>query len=73
LDREQIRAQVAKVLDMAPDEIDDDHNLADLGMGSMDLMALVNGWRKAGLRVPFDKLVEEPTLASWLRELEAVA
>lgn len=73
MNREVVRAQVAKVLDLAPEEIGDDHNLADLGMGSMDLMALVNGWRRAGLKVSFETLVEKPTLASWVSHLEALS
>ncbi|ATL66297.1 phosphopantetheine-binding protein [Nocardia terpenica] len=70
---EVIRTEVAQVLSLRPEEIGDDHNLADLGMTSMELMGLVNRWRKRGLRVSFDTLVEKPTLAAWVDHLEAVS
>ncbi|GAA1027629.1 MULTISPECIES: phosphopantetheine-binding protein [Amycolatopsis] len=70
---EELRDEVAGVLSLRPEDIEEHRNLADLGMTSMELMGLINRWRKRGLQVSFDTLVEQPTLAAWRKHLEAVS
>ncbi|MGP2438408.1 amino acid adenylation domain-containing protein [Streptomyces sp. JW3] len=50
---------------MAPQELDDDRDLFELGLDSLVLMSLVGAWRRAGSAVTFQDLTREPTLAAW--------
>lgn len=68
-----VRATLARLLDEEPGEIDADANLFELGLDSIDLMAAIGEWRRAGLAVSFDKLAAEPTLAAWTRLIGAAA
>ncbi|QDE68704.1 MULTISPECIES: isochorismatase family protein [Myxococcus] len=65
LTREQVRAEVAELLQESPEALGDDDNLLDRGMDSIRLMTLVEKWRAAGAETTFVELAERPTLADW--------
>ncbi|MEU9731644.1 amino acid adenylation domain-containing protein [Streptomyces sp. NPDC048002] len=50
---------------MAPQELDDDRDLFELGLDSLMLMSLVGAWRRAGSTVTFQDLTRTPTLSAW--------
>lgn len=61
-----VRAQVAELLEVDPQTIDHQDDLArDHGLDSMRLMSLVEGWRAAGFEVSFVELGHTPTIAVW--------
>jgi len=68
---DRMRADVARLIDLEPEEIGDDDNLSDLGLDSVRLMQLVMGWEQAGLAVDFGILAEFSTLGDWWREVVA--
>ncbi|MFH9817795.1 amino acid adenylation domain-containing protein [Streptomyces sp. NPDC017230] len=50
---------------MAPEELDDDRDLFELGLDSLVLMSLVGTWRREGSTVTFRDLTSSPTLRDW--------
>ncbi|MYY19076.1 MULTISPECIES: non-ribosomal peptide synthetase [Streptomyces] len=60
-----VREAVARALDMAPRELDEDRDLFELGLDSLVLMSLVGTWRRAGSAVTFQDLTRVPTLGAW--------
>lgn len=71
LTAERLRADVARVLGLPPEEIGAQENLLDRGLDSIRLMSLVETWRGAGAPTDFTALAEEPTLRAWTRLLAA--
>ncbi|MFI6344280.1 phosphopantetheine-binding protein [Streptomyces sp. NPDC050560] len=69
----ELRAIVAPLLGLAPDEIEPDGNLVLLGLSSLEIMRLVSRWRKAKVPVQFDALVAAPTLNGWLAHFASLA
>lgn len=69
--KELMRADIAKMLHMQPDEVQDDDNLPDLGLDSLRLMKLVLGWEEAGLKADFGLFAEHGTLGEWWQAIEA--
>jgi aryl carrier-like protein len=65
LSRHEVREAVAQTLDVAPDDIPEDENLVLLGLGSLEMMSLMNQWRRNGVDIDFRELVANPTLSSW--------
>ncbi len=65
LDIDRLRADVAEILEISPDEIADDDNLFDFGLDSIRLMMLGQRWRDAGATVEFADLAEWPSLERW--------
>ncbi|ATE54235.1 MULTISPECIES: phosphopantetheine-binding protein [Actinosynnema] len=65
LTAERVRADVAEVLGVAPEELAGDADLLDLGLDSVRVMGLVERWRAAGAEVEFPDLAEQPELAHW--------
>ncbi len=63
--RERMRADLARLLRMAPDEIEDDDNLIDLGLDSMRAMALLTRWSEQGLELDLAAVAEKVTLGAW--------
>lgn len=63
--KQQIREKLAGQTDFA-----DSRNLLELGLNSLQIMCLVNQWRKEGIRVSFGELMEEPTLEKWWKILQ---
>ena len=62
---EQMRADIAEMLDESPSSVGDSDNLIDLGLDSIRAMALATRWRKAGADVQFAELAEKPELGYW--------
>ncbi|MGE8655509.1 MAG: amino acid adenylation domain-containing protein [Achromobacter sp.] len=62
---ERIRAQVRALLTEPDTPLADDDHLIELGLDSLQLMRLVNQWRKAGADVSFAQLIERPHLREW--------
>jgi len=60
---DSLRADVAEVLGVSPDELADHDDLVDAGLDSVRLLALVNRWQGAG--ASFLALAETPTLSAW--------
>jgi aryl carrier-like protein len=65
MSRAEMLRQVAEQIGVPPVEVTDDANLIALGCQSIDIMTLVNRWRKDGLPVSFGELVQHPTFAGW--------
>ncbi|TSE01423.1 amino acid adenylation domain-containing protein [Skermania sp. ID1734] len=70
---ESIRAQIAAQLAIAPDLIDDNADLIQLGLDSIRMMRLAGTWRKAGFNVNFAELAAAPTVGEWARMLTTAA
>lgn len=64
LSYEEVRAQIKAVLP-SPVEFDDDQNLIELGLDSLQMMRLVNKWRRDGSTVTFAELITAPRLSEW--------
>ncbi len=62
---EEMRADIARLVHMAADEIEMEDNLYDLGLDSMRVMQLLLDWEGRGLRADFSRFAEEATLAGW--------
>jgi len=60
-----VQEAVARALELAPHELDDDRDLFELGLDSLKLMSLVGTWRRAGSTVTFQDLTRTPTLSAW--------
>jgi aryl carrier-like protein len=67
-----LRQAVAAVIGAEPDTIDPDANLIHLGLGSLEMMRMVNRWRREGHPVDFRELAAEPTLSAWQRHFETL-
>ncbi|ORT53523.1 phosphopantetheine-binding protein [Frankia sp. KB5] len=71
VDPRTVRADVAELLFVTPDELGEDDNLFDAGLDSVALLTLVEQWREKGADVAFVDLAENPTLAGFDRVLTA--
>lgn len=69
---QELREAVAAIVGSEPGAIPMDANLLHLGIGSLEMMQLVNRWRRANIRVSFRELAAEPTLAAWQRRMDAL-
>lgn len=69
LTEQEIRDAVATALGISPGDIPEDENLVLLGLGSLEMMKLVNQWRRRQVTVEFRELVANPTLRNWSRLL----
>ncbi|MEU4804688.1 phosphopantetheine-binding protein [Actinosynnema sp. NPDC023587] len=63
--KDDVRDQIAAVLDIPAVEIADDDNLLDHGLDSVRVMSLVESWRADGASVAFVDLAETPTVEAW--------
>jgi len=68
---EELRAEIAAVLDEPTDGFGLDDDLFDVGLDSIRLMTLIERWRAGGVRLSFIELAEEPTVAGWWRLMAA--
>ncbi|MVN88738.1 isochorismatase family protein [Deinococcus sp. HMF7620] len=57
-----VRAAVAAQLEVTPDELHEDDDLLLLGLDSIRLMMLVEGWQAAGGQIAYADVAAEPTL-----------
>ncbi len=74
VDIERMRADLLDILDDPPDALGDHDDLLDLGLDSLQVMALVTRWRKAGLALSAEDLIEaEPTVGGWWEAAQAAA
>ncbi len=68
---QQVRSDIADVLEIDVTELEDGIRLDDLGMDSVRIMELLDRWRRAGADVDFMVLAEDPHLEHWLKVLTA--
>lgn len=61
----RMRADVARLVGEAPEDVRDDDNLMDLGLDSMRVLGLVMAWGEYGIALEFSHLAEHTTLAGW--------
>ncbi|MDA7416647.1 phosphopantetheine-binding protein [Xenophilus arseniciresistens] len=66
---EKLRADVARMVGEAPEDIALDDNLMDVGLDSMRMLNLIMGWNEAGLKIDFSDLAEHTTLEGWWKVL----
>jgi aryl carrier-like protein len=62
---EQMRADIARIIEADLDEVGDDENLMDLGLDSMRMLGLVVKWGQSGIKLEFSDLAEYLTLGEW--------
>ena len=62
---DSVRADIAELLFLEPEEVSDSENLFDTGLDSVRLLGLVERWRGLGAAVSFVDLAEQPTLTAW--------
>ncbi|MYS86077.1 non-ribosomal peptide synthetase [Embleya scabrispora] len=67
---EDVRRDVAQLLEVAPESLRDEDDLIALGLDSLRLMRLAGGWRRSGARVTFADLATVPTVAAWIALLD---
>ncbi|ARA98007.1 MULTISPECIES: isochorismatase family protein [Geobacillus] len=65
LSLEDVRRQVAELLQAEAADLSDQENLIDRGLDSIRIMSLVEKWRRAGAKVTFADLAARPTLSDW--------
>jgi aryl carrier-like protein len=70
--RERMRADLARALRMAPEEIDEDDDLVDLGLDSMRAMTLLARWSDLGVVLDLSQVAEKVTLGAWWALAERV-
>jgi len=63
--KDQMRADLARLLRMAPEEIEEEDNLIDLGLDSMRAMALLTRWAEQGVELDLAAVAEKVTLGAW--------
>lgn len=61
---EEVRKQIKAMLP-GPVELDDQRNLIELGLDSLQIMRMVNKWRRDGSKVTFAELIAAPRLSAW--------
>lgn len=71
LTRQEVRDAVAQRIGVRSDEIDADENLVVLGLGSLEMMRLINTWERSGVHAEFRLLAANPTLRGWWGHLTA--
>ncbi|WP_280216740.1 amino acid adenylation domain-containing protein [Nocardia neocaledoniensis] len=65
IDRAEIRAAIARQLDLDLADLADATDLIQLGLDSIRTMKLAGGWRKRGIAVNFALLAAHPTVDAW--------
>lgn len=60
-----VRADIADLLYLEPDELDDTDDLFAAGLDSVRLIGLIERWKSRGAATAFVDLAENPTLAGW--------
>ncbi|MGV9794918.1 amino acid adenylation domain-containing protein [Gordonia sp. NPDC003422] len=71
ISKDQIRADVAALLDVAPETIADNDDLVRHGLHSLLVMKLTNAWRRQGHLIQASALTLDPTIEAWARLLGA--
>lgn len=70
---EEMREAVATMVGADPSTIADDANFVRLGVDSVGMLRLANRLRRAGIRVSYNDLATDPTLAGWQRYIAKVS
>ncbi|MGY0503051.1 non-ribosomal peptide synthetase [Nocardia sp. FBN12] len=65
IDRAEIRAAIARHLDITAEAVADADDLIQLGLDSIRTMKLAGAWRKRGIAVNFALLAAHPTVDAW--------
>lgn len=65
LSREALRASVLARLPGGQGPVSEEDNLLDHGLDSLQLMELIGAWSRQGLRLRFEDLAQQPSLAAW--------
>lgn len=60
-----LREEVAALLGTELSPADDEVNLFELGLQSIQLMRLINRLNRAGIGVDFTEMAQDPRLAAW--------
>ncbi|MGW1677361.1 amino acid adenylation domain-containing protein [Saccharopolyspora sp. NPDC002376] len=68
-ERNALRRAVSDLLGIELTAADDDSNLFELGLQSLELMRLATRLKRAGAEVKFEQLSEDPRLAAWFELL----
>ncbi|QPM91854.1 phosphopantetheine-binding protein [Pseudooceanicola algae] len=68
---DQMRADIAKQIDLPPEEVEPDESLVDLGLDSMQVMTLLMKWGEKVEGLDFARFMEAGTLAEWWAIAEA--
>lgn len=66
LDLATVRRDIADLLYLTPEELDDGEDLFAAGLDSVRILVLVEQWREAGVEISFTELAERATLGGWL-------
>ncbi|GGO10057.1 hypothetical protein GCM10010116_20240 [Microbispora rosea subsp. aerata] len=64
-DRDALRRVVSDLLGIELTEADDDSNVFELGLQSLELMRLANRLNRSGTEVTFAQLADDPRLSAW--------
>ncbi|MFI7011793.1 phosphopantetheine-binding protein [Streptomyces sp. NPDC050145] len=66
LTRQLLRQMVAGAMQLDPSELPDDQgDLVDHGLDSINTMRLISAWHRRGIEVGFPELMARPTLGHW--------
>ena len=60
--RDELRADIARIINERADQIGPDDDLMDWGLDSLRLLDLVTGWNEAGLKLDISELAGHMTL-----------
>ncbi len=63
--RDALRVWIARALDIAPDEINDEESLIEQGLNSLSIMRLPATVAAQGVTLTFTDLMRNPTLSAW--------
>jgi mycobactin phenyloxazoline synthetase len=63
--REHLAGTIARMAGVSREDVHDGTDLTALGLGSLDMLRLVNEYRMRGLPVTYQELAAEPTLDAW--------
>ncbi len=66
LTRQLLRQMVARAMQLDSSELPDDQDdLVDHGLDSINTMQLISAWHRRGIEVGFPELMARPTLGHW--------
>lgn len=67
---DKLRDDVAQMIGVPAEEIENDDNLIDHGLDSVRLLNLAARWNDEGIELQFADLIESPTLNDWWQLVE---
>lgn len=65
-----LRSLLLEKLDVPESDFDEQENLFDYGLDSVDVMGLISHLQTQGIQVSFIDLVTEPTFDAWRRIID---